>query len=110
MSRYIDADNEIAKLQATKQLFELITDDSVDSFIGNKLINYAIRALNNSATVDVEPVRHGHWITCNRLVCNRLFDDNEFFRCSLCLHEVKKKTLYCSNCGAKMDGENENHN
>ena len=55
---------------------------------------------------DVEPVRHGRWIvppppdayTYCKVVCSEC-------------HKVagKHKTVYCPNCGAKMDLEDENH-
>ena len=55
---------------------------------------------------DVEPVRRGRWIvppppdayTYRKVVCSEC-------------HKVagKHKTVYCPNCGAKMDLEDENH-
>ena len=47
--------------------------------------------------VEVEPVKHGHWI----------FTQKETwyaeFQCSECGEGVYNKTKFCSNCGAKMD-------
>lgn len=55
--------------------------------------------------------KKGEWIECNNFVFDKfLFDTNTFFRCSLCTHDVKRKTKYCSACGAKMDLEEERSN
>ena len=50
---------------------------------------------------DVEPVRHGRWIASH----------DEFCACSICKYPVYvgwNQTNYCPNCGAKMDGGDEN--
>lgn len=46
--------------------------------------------------LDVEPVRHGHWI---------VDDDGNVF-CSECRNSGVNEN-YCSKCGAKMDGDEE---
>lgn len=50
-------------------------------------------------SADVAPVKHGYWIEY----------EPEHGRCSICGHEVDlmtpEDTHWCSNCGAKMDGE-----
>ena len=55
--------------------------------------------LDEQPTIDAEPVEHGQWA-----------DDQDFWRCSLCLEwlEITQGTAnmnFCPNCGAKMDGE-----
>jgi hypothetical protein len=60
-------------------------------------------AINRTPAADVEPVRHGWW------------DVNR--RCSECGYPAplayfepdRWKSLYCPNCGAKMDLEDENN-
>lgn len=47
---------------------------------------------------DVAPVRHGHWNT---------YPESKDFQCSICEIGVDLPTLYCPNCGAKMDEEAE---
>lgn len=51
-------------------------------------------------TIAVSPVRHGKWYKSY----NILFS----VRCSACDCYSPDKTPYCSYCGAKMDGGNEN--
>jgi hypothetical protein len=61
--------------------------------------------LNEQPTVDAVEVAHGRWIlkeTCGK--------HTEKFHCSVC-NKVPKSLCtetYCPNCGAKMDGGNEN--
>ena len=50
---------------------------------------------------DVVPVVHGRWIASH----------DEFCACSICKYPVYvgwNQTNYCPNCGAKMDGGDEN--
>lgn len=57
-------------------------------------------------TADVEPVRHGRWIS------NIAFFGENYFECSRCGYDIgddipkyiKKEFEYCPSCGAKMDG------
>lgn len=57
----------------------------------------AICVLHDLPAVDVAPVVHGRWIATH----------DEFCSCSLCKYPVYiawGQTNYCPNCGAKMDG------
>lgn len=47
-------------------------------------------------TTDVAPVIHAHWYT---------YPDDKQFHCSNCKTGADLPTLYCPNCGAKMDEE-----
>lgn len=56
-------------------------------------------------TLDVEPVRHGHWINAYPDI-----EPNPMFMygiCSNCGFEqsLSDKLNYCPNCGSKMDGD-----
>lgn len=50
----------------------------------------------------IEPIKHGRWI----------YDDEAYpsgnpyghYNCDQCGESVPHKTIYCPNCGAKMDG------
>lgn len=64
----------------------------------------AIDYVEESPTVDAEPVRPGHWIA-------RVDNDTPMHECSECgarvvkgLYEYENPNLYCYHCGAKMDG------
>ena len=58
-----------------------------------------IRYLNTLPTVDAKPVVHGRWIK-----------DGDVVVCSECGEENawdEYRATYCEDCGAKMDGGNE---
>ena len=55
-----------------------------------------LAAIDKQPTIDAEPVKHGRWIWDKR------FSD---YTCSECHNWDLKTPNYCSNCGARMDGE-----
>lgn len=62
---------------------------------------YFKQIITDFPSADVEPVRHGRWIASH----------DEFCACSICKYPVYvgwNQTNYCPNCGAKMDGGDEN--
>lgn len=67
----------------------------------------AVDDVLDAPAADVAPVRHGRW---NRPYISWLFPlkiKNPYCFCTNCVHPVKpkRKTRYCPNCGAKMDGK-----
>lgn len=77
---------------------------------------YSQEAIDNALTVDAVPVKHGHWIE-KEYEYDGLMAEKMFRTCSVCGEEQMQKlddnfkpflTPYCANCGAKMDGGNEN--
>lgn len=65
--------------------------------------------IDDMPTADVQPVKHGRWIT---------WDDSGFTKCSCCNSEYYISDLqtvgdsegfvnFCPNCGARMDGDSE---
>lgn len=63
----------------------------------NRGLKRAIKVLTEVRAVDAEPVRHGKWI---------YRDDGltYWWECSICSDCESKKSPYCPNCSAKMDG------
>lgn len=65
--------------------------------------------INGCPTLDVEPIKHGHWI------CEDLQGGFGKITCSRCREEInvsqeryenlKEYEKFCASCGAKMDGE-----
>ena len=49
---------------------------------------------------DVAPVRHGKWLCVDT-------DTEQFFLCNRCKKKEYWESDYCPNCGAKMDGGND---
>ena len=72
-------------------------DTSIE-FDGEGMANF----IANAPTVDAVEVVHGRWILTNG-------EDGLYYDCSICGHCAGRgrKSNYCPNCGAKMDGGNE---
>lgn len=95
MSRYIDA--------------EKLTDSIFDWDMTIEDLYYSLcKLVDDVPTADVQEVKHGYWIPerdpdeNNRIQC---------FHCSVCdddFHYIGAfvATKYCPNCGARMDGDN----
>lgn len=96
MSRYIDADALIAEMH------NVILEDGEDRRIFYEVIE-------RQPTVDAVDVKHGEWIEQD--------DGNSIYhKCSVCgknqynvlLEMMQGDYHYCPNCGAKMDGKEQN--
>lgn len=62
---------------------------------------------NEQEAVDVEPVRHAHWIMHDKTLAVSFGESavvGHYFECSSCGRIEDHKEPYC-NCGAKMDEE-----
>lgn len=75
-----------------------------------RLFNVTPRILeivNETPAADVAQVRHGQWFELTESIHDTHTDEyfNEvYYNCSLCDYAADVKTLYCPNCGARMDG------
>ena len=63
-------------------------------------IRKALKCMEQTPTIEAEPVRHGRWIEIKTIIGEELV-------CSLCRNHDNPKTAirghYCWFCGAKMD-------
>lgn len=59
---------------------------------------YFPQIIDDAPTADVQPVKHGKWEICS---------DGYYPYCSNCKNEPqgREMTLFCPNCGARMDGD-----
>lgn len=102
MNEYISRD---------KVLNKFIEGDGHDDDRFTEGYNFAVQEhreeVENIPAADVQPVKHGRWIT---------WDDSGFTKCSCCNSEYYISDLqvvgdsegfvgFCPNCGARMDGE-----
>ncbi len=55
--------------------------------------------IDDAPAADVQPIRRGEWI----------YGENDVPHCSECGTEPKEISPYCPNCGAKMDGEDDDN-
>ena len=101
MNDYIKREDAVARIaDCCNGGIEVIKKEySIDGFCEG--LSEAIDAVNDAPAADVEPVRHGHWIS-----------DIGYagWTCSECGdHEGNKTDKYCHNCGARMDGKEQEH-
>ena len=93
------------------KLIDYLKEKSLTKF--NSFYKGYVEAIKDVIAFDsteVQPVKHGRWISSGRDN-----DYNSYCRCSRCDHEIvmyrdseKKPPNYCENCGADMRGaENE---
>ena len=61
----------------------------------------ALETIATAPTIDVAPVRHGRWIP--RRPDAPMFGAHYCSECEAPCKDIKAK--YCPNCGAKMDGD-----
>lgn len=98
MSRLIDADKAIPTLEG---LTEQVQTEGAT--LVKALVFAALKSRGVIPTVDAVPVKHGRW---------ELVDEAEPRRygCSRCSCLSWYGTYkYCHNCGARMDGETNDH-
>lgn len=62
----------------------------------------ALDMVEDAPTVDAEPVRHGRW---GEYEFFSLSPSLNGYPCSNCGQHEDRKTCYCPNCGAMMDGD-----
>ena len=89
MPEYIERETAVAWFMPYAHAGESIDADVV------------ISDIKGMKAADVAPVRHGRWIASH----------DEFCACSICKYPVYvgwNQTNYCPNCGAKMDGGDNN--
>lgn len=100
--KYIDAED--AKCIIEKLADELNKSSDINYVFA---LTDAILKIDDVPAADVEEVRHGKWKTTVSAV---LLNNGELstyyvFRCNVCKENANKRFLFCPNCGARMDGE-----
>lgn len=94
--RLIDADESLKRIN---DIFPRRTESDYQKGIAVGMAMAKV-AINEQPTIDAEPVRHGHWIERYGVF------DGTYYKCSVCNYNCSRtKENYCSDCGAKMDGE-----
>ena len=110
MARYIDAEKLLIKLQQRYESalcwYENVSEPNLKTRAKQAVASFleSIFTIQNQPTADVQEVKHAHWIDRNIGWGGVI--------CSYCKWEDKvligDNYHYCPNCGAKMDGkENE---
>ena len=95
MSDYIKREDAIKSI---KPMVGIWADD------GRFYVDYqrVLDIINNEPSADVEPVRHSVWRVASA-------EPDKEYECMNCKKAVGWKYLYCPNCGARMDGKEQEH-
>ena len=95
--RLIDADALMGVV--TKNSYMLRSEHNTTDY--GMFLSGIKQAVDEAPAVDAAPVVHARWIICS---------DGYYPYCSACKAEPRSGALtnYCPNCGAKMDGKDDN--
>lgn len=112
MTDYIRRDTaiELMKKEAA-EMSESFEELGGESGIYAEAYEDAANMLQDMPAADVTEVVHGQWVHSRYDNCSEQFD---IVKCSRCGHEAYAAAYfvrggnYCPNCGAKMDGGNDN--
>lgn len=98
MAEYIERDAALIICEKEYQERVKMQDWCGDTVAWN--IGHAIKAIQ---AADVAPVVHGRWEESVEIQTDTstLYD----YTCSVCSIVTTRESLYCPNCGARMDGE-----
>ena len=97
--RLIDANEVIRSMQ------RVIDEENNPNSLGCRVMREIIKGLELTPTVDAVEVVHGRWrLETDEEEPNLMF---KLVVCSVCGKTANGMYNYCPNCGAKMDGGNE---
>ena len=95
--RLIDADALKEKLR------ELWVEKLQMPMEDDLFLTFVMCDIDNTPTIDAEPVKHGKWKYYNYSDINNPYVG--FYECTVCKQHEHIKHKFCPNCGAKMDKE-----
>ena len=104
MAEYLDRDDVLNVIDyiRTKYISVYNRRDKCSQFWADT-IRYFEKQINKLDDYDVEPVRHGHWYNSSYLgdeiTCSKCSTTYNIFET-----DGAENFDYCPNCGAKMDG------
>ena len=120
MARYINADEfEYDVIHLDVDVAEHKCKDYESYINGANQFRHQVKvALRHKPTADVEKVKQGHFVRNERNIPKMkefhekgfalsMNEKSIFYTCSECGEWISLSQKYCSECGAKMDGGNE---
>ena len=97
---YIESEALLKSLESKRLIFEESTP--VDEAIAEQ-VSVFVEAIEEAPTADMVEVRHGKWIDTGDRELDTIYSG---YKCSVCGFIICGHSgKYCSDCGAKMDGE-----
>lgn len=80
---------------ADKELYECVHNPTPQRCTCSEIAQICIRITDFEASADVQPVKHGKWIS---------LEYDTYFECSVCKNIEDIESNYCPRCGAYMQG------
>ena len=103
MTEYIKKDSAVYEIEGWIDAYD---DNSDAHVISRRGLMHAKRSIEKLHAEDVEPVRYGQWILCDKQDLNDVANDNYLYECSECksldLHSKSAIVPYCWHCGVRM--------
>lgn len=97
---YVTKDNLYRLISRIKRNPDFVIDD--------KTCDIIIEAISDMSKADVQPIKHGRWIGITEYCKKNGYIPSGmgiYYWCSECGKEEQKTSDFCPNCGARMDGE-----
>ena len=100
-----DCEREMTKYEADA-LRKPMSNTSPNSYFNWAVWKSFKEYLLKIPTIEVEPERRGRWIPIYELTSEGILPDEPMgYMCDQCKAKRRKRLNYCSNCGARMDGD-----
>ena len=104
MPEYISREEAIKELREVYENEYPTASGDFDEYASHDVPN----VLRNMKVADVQPVKRGRWIDIYEWA--EMHDSRPsgmctYYWCSECEKEQEKKSDFCPNCGARMDGD-----
>ena len=103
MTEYISREEAIKELREVYEQEYPTASGDFDEYASRDVPN----VLRNIPAADVQPVKHGRWEYIRNV---KLSGTIKLCECSICHNKIFGGLSYCGNCGARMDGEQNENN
>ena len=97
----------LGKLDELSEFFRRRSETEDKGFLAVQCgVAFAIEEVKEAPSVDAVEVVHARWTRKdNSQNCKRIGDFEEWYECSACEGNSEHESIYCPDCGARMDVE-----